>query len=78
MQKRKELKCLKEIEKDQEAGDPAPTEAREKQEPVIAVEKAALVEVAANPAFAQTVEGKSPTRGESLALRRRAPSVGQL
>ncbi len=48
MQKRKELKCLKEIEKHQEA--------REKQEPVIALEKAALAEVAADPAFAQTVE----------------------
>jgi len=55
-QKRKELKCLEEIEKDQEARDLALTEVREKQEPVVAVEKAALVEVEADPAFAQTVE----------------------
>jgi hypothetical protein len=55
-QKRRELECLEEIEKDQEARDLALTEVREKQEPVVAVEKAALVEVAADPAFAQTVE----------------------
>ena len=53
---RRELKCLEEIEKDQEARDLALTEVREKQEPVVAVGKAALVEVAADPAFAQTVE----------------------
>jgi len=56
-QKRRELKCLEELEKDQGARrDLALTEVREKQEPVVAVEKAALVEVAADPAFAPTVE----------------------